>query len=49
MEKISTDAQTVTNCIQARVLSDDTNAMNVEWNHVSSVICVVAASLITLT
>lgn len=45
----STDAQAATNFTQARVLFDDTNAMSVEWNLVSSVICAVAASLITLT
>jgi hypothetical protein len=48
MEKISTDAQAATNCTQARVLSDDMNAMNVELNLVLSVIYVAAASHITL-
>jgi hypothetical protein len=47
--EISTDAQAATNFTQARVLFGDTSAMSVEWNLVSSVICVVAASLITLT
>jgi hypothetical protein len=47
--EISTDAQTATNFTRARVLFNDTDAMSVEWNLVSSVICVVVASLITLT
>jgi len=49
MKKIWTDVLTATNCTQARVPFEDTNAMSVEWNLVFSAICVVDVLLITLT